>query len=292
MKKAFWQLHGAVFLAGFTALFGKWIHLNEAVLVWHRMWISIVIMLLVYGFIKKRPKLSVRAFLKISAMGLVLSIHWVAFYGSVKYANVSVALVCLSATGFFSALLEPIWMKKRLKFIELGLGILAILGIGIIFDVHTQFQTGMLYGLLAALAGAIFPMGNRVLLKNHPPDELALVEFLGGWLGLSLLIPFYLRFMPELTWMPSGQEWIWLLLLAGICTVWAFDLQLKALEKLTAFTVNLTYNLEPLYGIVFAFFLFNEQKFLHIEFYWGMLLILASIGIQTYRVIRFRKQEE
>jgi drug/metabolite transporter (DMT)-like permease len=286
MKKAMLQLHTAVFLAGFTALFGKWIALNEGVLVWHRMWISLLMMLLVYGFWKERPKVDVASFFRISGMGFMLAVHWLCFYGSVKYANVSVALVCLSATGFFSALIEPIWMRRRIQFLELGLGLLAILGIAIIFNVHVHFQAGMLYGLVAAIAGAVFPLGNRVLLKQHPPQTLAFFEFLGGWLGLCLLMPVYLNFMPDVRWMPLGNEWIYLLLLAGICTVWAFELQLMALKKITAFTVNLTYNLEPLYGVGLAFLFFQEQAVLRPAFYVGMGFILLSIGFQTVRVMR------
>jgi drug/metabolite transporter (DMT)-like permease len=291
MKKAMLHLHTAVFLAGFTALFGKWIALNEAVLVWHRMWISLVIMLLMYGFWKDRPKVDAASFFRISAIGLVLSIHWLCFYGSVKYANVSVALVCLSATGFFSALIEPIWMRKRIHLVELGLALLAILGIAIIFNVHVHFQAGMIYGLLAALAGAIFPLGNRLLLKKHDPKTLAFVEFFGGWIGLCLLLPIYLANMSEVRWMPTGSEWMYLFLLAAICTVWAFELQLKALKKITAFTVNLSYNLEPLYGIGLAFLFFNEQAMLRPAFYLGMGLILLSIGLQTVRVLRRPKAD-
>src|SRR3954462_7720712 len=150
MKKALIQLHIAVFLAGFTAILGKLIRLNEGLLVWYRLLITVVTLVILLYFKKKLVRISLRDALKFLGVGTIVAIHWVSFYGSVKYANVSVALVCFSATGFFTALLEPLILRKRFVAIEVVLGVLAILGIYIIFDFHPQYKLGIAFGIICA----------------------------------------------------------------------------------------------------------------------------------------------
>ena len=158
------------------------------------------------------------------------------------------------------------------------------MGIYIIFDFHPQYTLGILYGIAAALGSAIFPILNKQLLKKSTPENMTFYEMAGGFMFLTLLLPFYINFLDaELTW-PSTTDWIWLLILAGVCTVLTLILQLNALKHISAFTSNLTYNLEPLYGIVMAFVFFQETKMLHPGFYIGLALILLSIILQMIRV--------
>ena len=286
MKKAFIQLHIAVFLAGFTAVLGRLITLNEGLLVWYRLLITVVAMALILLVRKEFKKQSLKNMLRMAGVGGIIAFHWVTFYGSVKYGNISVALVCLSAMGFFSALLEPIILNRKIIIPELLLGLMAVAGIYIIFDFHPQFKLGIIYGILAALGAAIFPILNKQLVKTFSPRIMTFYELGGGLLILTLLLPFYLSKTAPAYYIPTVNDWGWLLVLALLCTVVCFDLQLKALQKISAFTSNLMYNLEPLYGIILAFIFFGEGKMFHKEFYIGVALIVFTLVVQMYRIKR------
>lgn len=286
MKKAFFQLHIAVFLAGFTAILGKLILLNEGLLVWYRLLLTVVILGTIMYFKKELVQISWKDFMKISAVGLLIVIHWVAFYGSIKYANASVALVCLSASGFFSALFEPIILKKKFIPAELLIGIVAIMGIYLIFDFHPQYKLGIIFGIISAMGSATFPIFNKQLLNRFSPAVLTLYELAGGLIILTGMLPFYLSVFEAGYYLPTITDWGWLLILAYLCTVVCFDLQLNALKKISAFTVNLSYNLEPVYGIILAFIIFHENKQLHYQFFLGLALIIAAVVLQMGRVMK------
>lgn len=286
VKKAFFELHLAVFLAGFTAVLGKLIELNEALLVWYRLLFTVLMLF----FLMKRNNQLVfprwREVWKMAGTGVIICFHWVCFYGSVKYGNISVALVCLSASGFFSALLEPLLLKKAVEWIELCLGILAITGIYIIFDFHPQYKAGIIFGMLAALGSSIFPIFNKQLVVRHSARTINLYEFLSASLILTWILPIYLKASGDVFSLPSISDFGWLLILSAVCTVWCFDLQLSALKKISAFTVNLTYNLEPVYGILFAFIFFGESSNFRPAFYLGLGLIMVAVLLQTGRLWR------
>jgi len=291
MKKALIQLHIAVFLAGFTAILGKKIMLNEGLLVWFRLLITVITLGAILYFRKQLKQIPVRDMWKIFGVGTIVAIHWVTFYGSVKYANISVALVCFSATGFFTAFFEPLILKRRLSLIEVLLGLMAIAGIYIIFDFHPQYKMGVIFGIISAMGSSLFPIFNKRLLIVYSPKILTLYELGGGLLALSFLVPLYLVKFPATYYLPTTTDWLWLLVLAWLCTVLSFDLQLNALKKVSAFTANLTYNLEPVYGIILAFIFFKENKSLHREFYFGVVLILLAVLLQMLRLRRqYRKQ--
>ena len=289
MKKAFIQLHIAVFLAGFTAVLGRLILLNEALLVWYRLLITVIVLAGMLYAKKEFKKISRRNILRMTAVGGIIAFHWVTFYGSIKYGNISVALVCLSAAGFFSAFIEPLLYNKKIVLIEVLLGLLAVAGIYIIFDFHPQYKLGIAYGILAALGAAIFPMFNKQLIKEFSPRTLTFYELLGGFLLLSILLPFYLMATTTDHLLPTWSDLLWLMILAVICTVLCFDLQLKALKKISPFTCNLMYNLEPLYGIILAFVFFGEGKTFHKEFYIGVALILLAVILQMFRLLKQAK---
>jgi len=284
MKKALFQLHVAVFLAGFTAILGKLITLNEGLLVWYRLLITVITLFLLLYIKKRLQKIAFGDMLKIFGVGAIVAVHWVTFYGSVKYANVSVALVCFSATGFFTSLLEPFILKRRVAVVEVALGFLAIAGIYIIFDFHPQYKLGIAFGIISALGSALFPIFNKEFVKRFTPQTVTLYELGGGLIVLTLLVPLYLMQFPAAYYLPTATDWIWLLVLAWLCTVLSFDLQLNALKKISAFTANLTYNLEPVYGIIMAFIFFKENEELNSQFYVGVGLILLAVVLQMCRI--------
>ncbi|MFZ1305054.1 MAG: DMT family transporter [Ferruginibacter sp.] len=290
MKKALVQLHVAVFLAGFTAILGKLITLNEGLLVWFRLLITVIILGTILFFKKQLIRIPFRDLLKIIGTGTIVALHWVTFYGSVKYANVSVALVCFSASGFFTAFLEPLITKTKISFVELGLGLIAIAGIYVIFDFHPQYTVGIIFGMVSAIGSAIFPIFNKKLLLTYSPKILTLYELGGGLLALTVLVPFYLLLFPATYYIPSTTDWLLLVVLAWLCTVISFELQLNALRKVSAFTASLTYNLEPVYGIILAFIFFRENENLNPAFYFGVGLILLAVVLQMLRIRRQYKQ--
>jgi drug/metabolite transporter (DMT)-like permease len=297
MKKAFIQLHMAIFLAGFTAVLGRLISLNEAILVWYRLLITVVLLALFMYFKKELILPSKKDVLKMVGVGAVITFHWVTFYGSVKYGNISIALVCLSSAGFFSSILEPLIFKQKFIIAEMLLGILTVIGIYIIFDFHPQYKVGIAYGILCALGSALFPIFNKQLVNKFSPRTLTLYELSGGLVLLSFIIPAYLKYAPvnsnnitaAVQYVPTFSDFMWLLVLAVMCTIICFDLQLQALKKISAFTSNLMYNLEPVYGIILAFMFFNEGNQLNNAFYIGTLLIISAIVIQIVRVYRQQK---
>ena len=280
MKKAFVQLHIAVFLAGFTAILGKLITLNEGLLVWYRLFITVITLAAILFFKKELRRIPVKDVFSIFGVGVIVAIHWVAFYGSVKYANVSVALVCFSAAGFFTAFLEPLILRRRISVTEVLLGLMAISGIYIIFDFHPQYKTGIIFGIISAMGCALFPIFNKNLLTRFSPKILMLYELGGGLIALTFLVPIYLLQFPATYYLPTFRDWGWLFVMGWFCTVLSFDLQLNALKKISAFTANLTYNLEPVYGIILAFIFFRENEDLNKQFYFGVALILLAVILQ------------
>jgi len=283
MKKAFLQLHIAVFLAGFTAILGKLITLNEILLVWYRLLLTVLSLLILLFLSKEFQKLSLKNTLTIFCVGALVALHWVCFYGSIKYSNVSVGLTCLSAIGFFTAFFGPLIMRRRVDVFEIFLGLLAIAGIYLIFNFYPQYKTGIIFGIISAMLASIFPVFNKTLLTKFSSNTVMLYEMSGGCIALTIIMPFYLHQFPAVYYLPTISDWLWLLILAWLCTVLSFILQLNALKKLSPFTSNLTYNLEPVYGIILAFIFFNENKYLGKGFYFGLGLILLAVILQMMR---------
>jgi drug/metabolite transporter (DMT)-like permease len=284
MKKAFFQLHIAVFLAGFTGVLGRLITLNEGLLVWYRLLISSVTMWILFSLTKKLQWLSIKDILKLSGIGFLAALHWVSFYGSIKYANVSVALVCFSATGFFTALLEPLFQRKKINFIEVLLGLIVIAGIYIIFHFDPKYKIGIILGVACAILLAVVMILIKQFVHRINSQTLLTYQLSGGLITLSFFMPFYLRQFPTSHIIPGLQDFLWLLVLAWFCSVLAFQFTVTALKKLSAFTVNLSFNLEPVYGILLAFAIYRENKELNWSFFTGLALIILALVLQMWRV--------
>lgn len=284
MKKAFIQLHVAIFLAGFTGVLGRLITLNEAMLVWYRMMFATIALFLIYFFSKKIVRLSVRSAAHLFGIGGIIALHWVFFYGSIKYANVSVSLICFSAIGFFSAMLDPIISKRKFVAVELLLGLMVILGISLMFQFDPQFRTGIIFGMISSLLAAIFPILNKKMMQLYEPGTITLYEMTGGFMILTLILPVYLHYVPTNAYLPSISDLGWLLILSLFCTVLAFNLSVRSLSKISPFTVNLSFNLEPVYGIALAFLIYKEYQEVGLSFYVGVGIIFLTVVLQTLRV--------
>lgn len=288
MKRALIQLHIAVFLWGFTGVLGRTISLNEGWLVWWRMLLTVVTMWILFGAMGKIKKISAKEFLTIGGIGVLLALHWLCFYGSIKYANVSIALICLSASGFVSAILEPLFFGRRINIKELLFGLMTVIGILLIYQTNLNFSTGFYIGILACLLTVTVSILNKKIVDRYQPESFTLYQLTGGFIGLSALMPFYNHTFPAINWLPAGMEWIWLIILAWLCTIFTFILYTQSLKKLSAFTMNLTLTLEPVYGILLAFLIYQENKDLSNTFYIGFLFILFAVLLQTLSLAKKR----
>ncbi|MGN6293826.1 MAG: DMT family transporter [Chitinophagaceae bacterium] len=286
MKKAFLQLHIAVFLAGFTGILGRLITMNEGMIVWYRLLFTSLTMWVIYAAAKRLQRIPLADILKIGGVGFIAALHWVTFYGSIKYSNVSVALVCFSAIGFFTALLEPLVIRKKMNWMELLLGVITIGGIYIIFHFDTQYKTGIILGIISSLLGCLFPIFNRQFLQRINVETVLTWQITGGFITLSMILPFYLQQFPVSRFLPGWEDLLWLLVLSWFCSVLAFRLSSNALKRLSAFTVNLTFNLEPVYGIILAFLVYNENQYLSRWFYLGFGVIIAVLVVHLILLVR------
>lgn len=285
-KSTFLKLHISILLAGFTGLFGKLISLNEGLLVFYRMLLAALLLFAILLISKKFRFVSFREFIKIAGTGCLLGLHWVFFYGSIKYANISVGVVCFSLVSFFTALLEPLIFRKRISWQELFFSFVAVAGILLIFQFDTRFRVGILLGIISSGLCALFTIINKKVAVRHESTTMLLYEMVGGFIMLFLLMPAYLHFFPVASVCPDIQDLLWLLVLAFFCTIGLYLLQIDVLKKISAFTVNLSYNLEPVYSIILAMVFFGEAKELTLAFYGGLALIILSVLLQTGKTFR------
>ena len=284
MKKAYIQLHLALVLAGFTGIFGRLITLNEGLISWYRTFISAVFILVVLTVSGKFQKITLSEKVKIGAAGAILGFHWLFFYGSIKYSNISVGVVCFALTSFFNALFEPALNKKKLSTQELMLSGLTLCGIALIFGMDISFRTGIILGVISSIFSALYTVYNERLASNYRGETIMLYQMLGGVLALTLIMPAFLYFTPTTSLLPSLQDFGWLLVLAILCTVVMYLLIINALKHISSFTVSLTFNLEPLYTILLAIVIYKENKVLSASFYIGLFLIITSLALQMCRV--------
>ena len=217
--------------------------------------------------------------------------HWLCFYGSIKYSNVSIALTCLATTALLSAFIEPLFFKKRISLFEICLGLLALMGIAIIYFSNLAFSTGIYIGLMGALFIVLASVLNKKFVTGYRPQTVTLYQITGAFICISVLMPLYNYLFPAPSLFPSKSDWAWLLILSWFCTVVTYDLYISALKKVSAFTVNLTTTLEPVYGIILAFAINHENKYFSYSFYIGFLLIIAAVLIQMLRSVRRKKNE-
>lgn len=281
MKKALFQLHIAVLLAGFTGLLGKVISLNEGLIVWYRLLITAISLWLLFYTTRKLKKIKAKDILQLTGIGFLSAMHWLFFYASIKYGNVSIGLVCLSMVSFFSSFLEPIINRVRINSTELFFGLMSVLGIWFIFHFDTNYKMSILLGVISSFFAALFPILLKLKMRTINMQTVLTWQMTGGFLTLSLLMPLYLKLFPVHNLIPSLRDFVWLFVLAIICSVIAFQFSMNALKKLSAFTVNLSYSMEPIYGILMAFLFFKENRGLNIGFYIGVCIILSTLLLHT-----------
>ncbi|MBS3913291.1 MAG: DMT family transporter [Bacteroidetes bacterium] len=302
--RAFLFLHTAVFLWGFTAILGKLISYGSFVLVWHRMCLTALVYFLFpkfWHYLKQMKRKDIFIFLGI---GCIVCVHWLTFYGSIKLGNsASVTLACLGSASFFTALLEPVLMKKKIKIAEVFLGLLVMLGILVVYfaipktdskNIHTSLA--IITGVISAFLAALFTALNKKYIERTHVLAISALEMAGGALLMSVIILFAFGekalFIPEWNIQTGNYDLLWIMLLVVVCTNFTFYLGAHSLQFLSAFTSNLSVNLEPVYGMVLGAIIFHENKDLNAYFYLGSGLILLSVFIQTFMEYYRRKNAD
>lgn len=286
-QRAYLELHIAVFLFGFTAILGGFIQLPSLVLVWWRLLIACVAIILFGNIFHKIKKIPRPVLYQLVGTGFIIALHWVAFFGAVKLANASVALVTFATTSLISSFVEPLMMRQRIKGYEVLLGILIVPAMALIVGgLPRGMGLGFIIGLLSSLLAVIFSILNKKNVTKADPLSIMFLNLSGGWLLLSFLMPFYWISDPSVRFIPSYSDSLFLLILALLCTNLGYLLSVRALRYLSAFASNLTINLEAVYGIILAWLILKEDQELTPSFYIGASLIIVSV--MSYPFLRSR----
>lgn len=274
--KNYLLLHLIVFIWGFTAILGALITLDAIPLVWFRMGLA-VLFIVIYFLIKKKSfRVDKKGVLKFLCTGIIIALHWVFFFKAIKVSNVSVALVTMSTGAFFTSLIEPLFFKRRIKSIEIVLGLLVIAGLYVIFNFETQYKLGILYALISSFLGSLFAVLNGVFVKKYNANSISLYQLFFGVLFISVYL-FFTNSFSTAFFQLSSSDWFYLLILSSICTAYAFIVSVKVMKYLSPYTVMLTINLEPVYAIILALFIFGDKEKMNPEFYYGAFIVLFVV---------------
>lgn len=271
-------LHIIILMWGFTGILGKIISLDPLPIVWYRVLISVISLGIILPLLKRSLKLtSLREFILLAFIGIVVALHWVTFYISIDLSTASLGILCLSTTTVHVAWLEPLIMKRRFSWIELGLGLIVIYGIYFVStDFNAKDYEALTYGLFSAFLAALFSVMNGKFAKTMAPSKITFYEMLIGCAFLTVLLMARGEFTSELFDL-STKDVLWLLFLGLLCTSFAFLVTVELIKRLGAFTVSLSVNMEPVYTIILAIFLLGEQKIVGTQFYIGSTIIVVVV---------------
>lgn len=269
-------LHIIVFVWGFTAILGALISIDAVPLVWYRMLLAVVIIAIYFLLTKKSFKITPNALLKFAISGIIIALHWITFFKAIKISNVSVAMVTMSTGAFFTSLIEPIFFKRKIKSIEILLGLIVICGLYIIFNFENQYVLGIIYALISAFLSALFAVLSGLFIKKHDASTISFYQLLFGVLGVTVFLGITGGFTTDF-FVLQTNDWLYLFVLSSICTAWAFIASVKIMRFLTPFTVMLTINLEPIYAIILALIIFGEKEQMKPEFYYGAFIVLFVV---------------
>lgn len=276
VRKHILQLHLIVFIYGFTAILGRLITLDAVQLVWYRMLIAFISLGIMLKASNQSYRIHYKKLLLFTAVGFIVAFHWITFFHSIKISTISVALGCLASTTLFTSFLEPALVRRPLSWFEVFTGVVIIIGLYIIFQFEPNYVAGIITGLVSAFLAGLFTVLNKVLVRENHPITISFYEMGGGFLGITLFLWINGNFKAGLS-LPVFSDWIYLLLLGIVCTAYAFMASTRVMKTLSAYTVVLTINLEPIYGILLAFLIFGDSEYMSAGFYVGTLMILMAV---------------
>ena len=282
------KLHFVVFLWGFSAILGKLVSIPAVEMVWYRSVFAAVGMGAVIYFTRGTFTVSRADLVKLFCIGAIVSIHWIAFFGSARVSNVSVSLVGFATNSLWAALLEPWLNKTKVKKYELLLGLVVIAGLYIIFSFDFQYKLGLLIGIFAGFTSALFSVFNSKMVKRVSARTITFYEMTGAFVVTGLFLPFF-QFSGEnlrLPLLPPAMDFVYIIILAGVCSVYAYTVAVELMKRVSVFMIQLTLNLEPVYGIIMAVIIFGQQEKMNLNFYAGTLVILGAVI--TYPMVKKR----
>jgi drug/metabolite transporter (DMT)-like permease len=275
--KNYLHLHFLVFIAGFTAILGELITISAISLVWFRM-IMAAILILVYIKIRKiKLNVDFKSIVKFSIAGIIIALHWITFFESIKQSTISIALAMFSTGAFFASLIEPLFYKRRVIWYEILFGLLVIIGVWIITSTEFKYVNGIILGILSALFSSTFAVINGKLVERNTATIISFYEFISGVFFISVFLALFRGGFDTAFFSLSISDWFYLFILASICTAYAFIAAVHVMKQISPYTVVLTYNLEPIYGIVLAIILFPKAEKMSTEFYIGASLIISTV---------------
>ena len=278
----FIHLHFLVFIAGFTAILGELIVNPSEIIVWHRMLIASILTAFFMLITKRSFKINLKLLLKYSVLGLIIALHWITFFEAIEQSNISLTLAMFSTAAFFTSILEPLLFKRKVIIYEVVLGFVVIAGVSIIFNAEFKYLYGIILGIFSALFASLFSVLNGIMIKNDNAIKISFYEFISG----VIFITIYIFLSSDLSDLYIDDflslNYLYILLLGTICTAYAFIASVYLLKFISPYSVVLTYNLEPIYGIILALMFFGNAEKMSFSFYLGLFLILASVIINMY----------
>ena len=276
------KLHFIVFLWGFSAILGKSVTIPAVEMVFYRAVLACLGMGMVIYFSSGKFKLPPSDVGKLLAVGFILAVHWIAFFGSARVSNVSVSLVGFATNSLWAAVLEPLFNKNRIKKTEVFLGLMVIIGLYVIFSFDFQYKLGLILGIAAGFTSAFFSVFNAKFVQRIPSFTITFYEMMGAFLAIGIFFPLY-----QYTWaennrvqlVPTWMDWVYIALLAGVCSIYAYTVAVELMKRISVFMLQLTLNLEPLYGIVMAVIVFKDKEKMNLNFYIGTMIIVSAVVI-------------
>lgn len=285
----YFKLHFIVFLWGFSAILGKLVSIPAAEMVWYRSILAAAGMGGVILFARGSFTIARGDLAKLFAIGGIVALHWIAFFGSARVSNVSVSLVGFATNSLWTAMLEPWLNRTRVKKYELLLGLLVMFGLYIIFSFDFQYKLGLFLGILAGFTSAVFAVANSRMVKRLPPRTITFYEMIGVCVATGIFLPVYHFIVKgDVEWpaLPGATDVLYIALLAGVCSVYAYTVAVELMKRISVFMIQLTLNLEPVYGILMAVIIFRQKETMNPHFYAGTLLILSAVI--AYPLVRKR----
>ena len=275
------HLHFIVFIWGFTAILAALISIDAVPLVWYRVLLASLTLFIYFKIKKIDLKISLNAVLRFFLGGIMIALHWAAFFYAIKISTISITLITMSSSAIFVALLDPILSKKKFRFYELLLASIVIIGFVIIFNVESGYTKGIIYALISSILLAFFSIFNSKNIKKFKAVHIAFYELFFAFIFLSGVL-FISNSFSIVEFKLSNSDWLYLIILSTICTAYPFVVATNLLKKMSPFTMVLTNNLEPVYGIILAVFIFGDKEKMSLQFYIGAAIIFGSVLLNGF----------
>ena len=275
--KNYIHLHFLVIIAGFTAVLGELITLEAIPLVWFRMSIGAILMIIYIKFKNTPLRVPFKVLVKLAIAGVIIALHWITFFAAIKVSNISITLAMFSTGAFFASLIEPLFFKRKIIAYEILLGLIVIVGVVLITQTELNYILGIFLGISSALFSTLFAVLNGKFVQNYPPSIISFYEFVSGVIFMSIFLALDGDGFNVAYFQLSFSDWVYLFILASVCTAYAFISSVHVMKYISPYTVVLTYNLEPIYGIVLALLIFPESETMRPQFYVGACLIICTV---------------